>query len=77
VGQKHLLSAGADGRICVWRVKDWELLHRMKGNGAPVTAIAVHPSRRLAVSGSQDGTVCMWDLLKGHIAFESREQTKG
>eukprot|EP00698_Gefionella_okellyi_P021412 TRINITY_DN6938_c0_g1_i1.p1 TRINITY_DN6938_c0_g1~~TRINITY_DN6938_c0_g1_i1.p1 ORF type:complete len:370 (-),score=73.19 TRINITY_DN6938_c0_g1_i1:477-1544(-) len=73
VGTRHLLSAGADGMLCVWRTKDWELLHHMKSQRGWITCVAVHPTGKLAVTGHKTGAVCVWDLLKGHAAYENAD----
>ena len=50
VGSAHLLSGSDDGTVCIWRVYDWSLLHVLGGHKGPVTALAVHPSGKLALT---------------------------
>ncbi|KAJ1953281.1 60s ribosome biogenesis protein mak11 [Dispira parvispora] len=64
----HLLSAGEDGLVCIWRAKDWECLAAMKGHKGRVNSIAIHPSGRLALSVGNDRTLRLWNLLNGHKA---------
>ncbi|KAJ1655014.1 Protein mak11 [Dispira simplex] len=64
----HLVSAGEDGLLCIWRAKDWECLAVMKGHKGRVNSIAIHPSGRLALSVASDRTLRLWNLLNGHKA---------
>ena len=43
------------------------LLSTLAGHGAPVLAVAVTPDGRRAVSGSDDGTLKVWDLEQGAL----------
>ncbi|KAG0224386.1 p21-activated protein kinase-interacting protein 1-like protein [Actinomortierella wolfii] len=64
----HMLSGSDDGKVCVWRTKDWECLKIMKGHQAPVNSIAIHPTGKLAISVSVDKTMRLWNLLLGKQA---------
>jgi len=37
-----------------------------------VSCIAVHPSGKMALSGGRDGKICLWDLMRGRLAFVSK-----
>ncbi|KZS94471.1 WD40 repeat-like protein [Sistotremastrum niveocremeum HHB9708] len=63
--RSHLLSASEDGTISVFRVRDWVLLRSLKGHKGRVNNIAVHPSRKVALSVGKDRTIRMWDLVRG------------
>jgi hypothetical protein len=28
----HMISTGEDGKLCIWRTKDWECLRVLKGH---------------------------------------------
>ncbi|KAF9129313.1 p21-activated protein kinase-interacting protein 1-like protein [Mortierella sp. 14UC] len=73
----HMLSGSDDGKICVWRTKDWECLKIMKGHQASVHAIAIHPSGKIALSVSVDHSVRVWNLLLGKQASMTRLHGEG
>ncbi|KAF9152355.1 p21-activated protein kinase-interacting protein 1-like protein [Linnemannia schmuckeri] len=73
----HMLSGSDDGKICVWRTKDWECLKIMKGHQASVHSIAIHPSGKIALSVSVDHSVRLWNLLLGKQASMTRLQGEG
>lgn len=66
----HLLSAGEDGRISLFRTSDWECLHVLR-HKYPVTGLAVHPSAKLALSVGLNKSLRVWDLMTGKQAFSS------
>lgn len=68
----HLLAGCADGTVSVWRTGVWESLKTLKGHRAEVTGIAIHPSGALALSTSRDGTLRLWDLVKGRATFTTK-----
>ncbi|KAG0204758.1 p21-activated protein kinase-interacting protein 1-like protein [Mortierella sp. NVP41] len=73
----HMLSGSDDGKVCVWRTKDWECLKTMKGHQASVHSIAIHPSGKIALSVSVDHSVRLWNLLLGKQASMTRLQGEG
>ncbi|KAF9385648.1 p21-activated protein kinase-interacting protein 1-like protein [Podila verticillata] len=68
----HMLSGSDDGKICVWRSKDWECLKIMKGNQNTIHSIAIHPSGKIALSVAADHSVRLWNLLLGKQASMTR-----
>ncbi|VVT51917.1 uncharacterized protein SAPINGB_P003256 [Magnusiomyces paraingens] len=61
---KWLLSAGDDGKICLWRTRDWEVLGELKGHKAGgITDISIHPSGKIAISAGGDHTLRLWNLM--------------
>ncbi|CAK9098234.1 p21-activated protein kinase-interacting protein 1-like (PAK1-interacting protein 1-like) [Durusdinium trenchii] len=73
VGNKFLLSGGNDGKLCLWRCKDWNLVSTLKGHKpGPVTSIAVHPSGSAALSTSKDNSLRMWNLENARPASRHR-----
>lgn len=66
-GDGHLLSGGEDGRIGLFRCKDWECLHVLR-HKKPLQSLAVHPSSKLALSVGKDRSLRLWNLMTGKQA---------
>ncbi|GMM30299.1 Mak11 protein [Martiniozyma asiatica (nom. inval.)] len=64
----HLLSTSTDGKILLWRTKDWELLKEMKGHRGAILCLSIHPSNRVAISCGEDNTIRLWNLMTGKKA---------
>ncbi|CAK9441414.1 uncharacterized protein LODBEIA_P52820 [Lodderomyces beijingensis] len=60
---KWLLSGSEDGKIIIWRTKDWEVFATLKGHTDKINDLSVHPSGRVAISVSQDKTIRLWNLM--------------
>ncbi|KAL6450190.1 MAK11 Protein MAK11 [Candida maltosa Xu316] len=60
---KWLLSGSEDGKINIWRTKDWELFGTLKGHTDKINDLSIHPSGRVAISVSQDQTIRLWNLM--------------
>lgn len=43
----------------------------MTGHHKEITALSVHPSGKLALSTSRDGTLRIWDLIKGRCSYHN------
>ncbi|KAK9473021.1 WD40-repeat-containing domain protein [Dipodascopsis tothii] len=71
---KWLLSAGEDGKILVWRTKDWEVLADMKkgGHKGAVNDVAVHPTGKIAISVGRDRTIRLWNLMTAKNASHTK-----
>ncbi|KAJ0178398.1 hypothetical protein K1T71_006221 [Dendrolimus kikuchii] len=78
-GGTHLLSASDDGSIIVTRTGNWQMekIWKKAHGGHPVTAIAVHPSDKLALSIGGDKSLRTWNLIKGRPAFTINLASKG
>jgi protein MAK11 len=68
----HLLSASSDGTLCIWQTRDWVCVHIMGGHKGAVTCISIHPSGRMALTGSVDRSIRLWNLVEGRCAFISK-----
>ena len=60
-----LVSAGADGQLCIWSLEDNEKRFLVDHSG-PVQCMAMDKIRSQVVSGSFDG-VKVWDLKSGEM----------
>lgn len=60
---KWLLSGSEDGKIIIWRTKDWEMFGTLKGHQGRINDLDIHPSGRVAISVSNDKTVRLWNLM--------------
>ncbi|ODQ67064.1 WD40 repeat-like protein, partial [Nadsonia fulvescens var. elongata DSM 6958] len=67
---KWMLSCGDDGKIFVWRTKDWEVLATLKGHTAGVVDLAIHPSGKIAISVGDDNALRLWNLMTGRKASQ-------
>ncbi|KAJ2944261.1 hypothetical protein O0L34_g18244 [Tuta absoluta] len=75
----HLLTGSDDGSIIVTRTGNWQIekIWKKAHGGQPVTAIAVHPTDKLALSIGGDKTLRTWNLIKGRPAFTINLASKG
>jgi hypothetical protein len=62
---------GEDGKICIWRANDLQLMQTLKSSSR-VTAVAAHPSGKILLSAHGDKTIRMWDLTKGTPAWHMK-----
>lgn len=60
---KWLLLGSDDGKIIIWRTKDWEMFGTLKGHQGRVNDLDIHPSGRVAISVSTDKTIRLWNLM--------------
>jgi WD40 repeat protein len=77
----HVLIGLSSGKIVIYRKKDWSIQHILAcHDDKGVNSIAVHPSGKMALSGGKDGKICLWDLMRGRLAFVQKisgGKTKG
>ena len=59
VTDKHLIVAGADGHIRMWRLGHFLFDRELRGHEKEVTALAVN--NKYLFSGSRDGTIIAWN----------------
>ncbi|KAG7361236.1 transcriptional repressor [Nitzschia inconspicua] len=69
----HCLVGFSNGKLCIYKKRDWSVQHVLAGHEGGVGALAVHPSGKLALSGGVvDGKLKLWDLTKGRLAFVNK-----
>jgi WD40 repeat protein len=64
----YLVSGSADKSVCLWRVADMWMMKRLSGHTGPVGAMAISPTGKFMLSAGRDGSLRMWDLMRGHNA---------
>ncbi|VDM16323.1 unnamed protein product [Hydatigera taeniaeformis] len=80
---RHLLSAGEDACLGIWRrsgglsrgASAWQCIRQMRRHKAPIISLLLHPSLRLAFTladGDGDHTFRIWSLTRGRQAYTTR-----
>jgi len=67
----HLVTASDDNSISVVRMGSWQVEKTLFKHSAGVTALALHPSGKLAFSAGKDKKMITWNLVKARPAFIS------
>lgn len=50
----------------MFRIEDRQLLYTLHGHYGPITCLFIDQvNPHMAASGSQDGMLCVWDLITG------------
>jgi protein MAK11 len=70
--KSHTLTGSEQGRVSIWRNKDWTNLHTFKGHRSSVSGLALHPSARLAISTGKDKRLILWNLVKARPSFKCK-----
>jgi WD40 repeat protein len=77
-GGKTLFAATDGGRLVTWDLADVKKPTELKGHTGNIHALALHPAGRLAATGSDDGSVRVWDLPTGRSrVFDSGRGVDG
>jgi RNA polymerase sigma factor (sigma-70 family) len=61
----ELLASASGNTIWLWRAATDEVVRSFEGHGAPVTGVAFSANATALVSGSEDGTIRIWDAKTG------------
>ena len=69
----HAASAGADGIVRLWDLKEGQVLRRFTGHLRPVWSLVFSPDGTLLVSAGSDEVVRVWDLPTGREVGTSRK----
>jgi protein MAK11 len=69
----HVLVGLSTGKIIIYKRNDMSVQHILPGHDDKgVSCITVHPSGKMALSGGRDGKICLWDLMRGRLAFVNK-----
>jgi WD40 repeat protein len=60
-----MIAASKNNTIKVWDIKRGRELHALAGHTNTITAVAISPDGRVAISASGDKTVKVWDVEEG------------
>lgn len=72
-GSTHCLVGFSEGKLVIYKKRDWSVQHVLAGHEGGISCVAVHPSGKMALTGGQsDGKLKLWDLTKGRLAFVSK-----
>jgi WD40 repeat protein len=65
-----VVGFSSEGKICIYKKRDWSVQHVLAGHDGGIGALAVHPTGKVALSGGvTDGKLKLWDLTKGRLSF--------
>lgn len=68
-----IVGFSGDGKICIYKKRDWSIHHVLAGHDGGTGTLAVHPTGKLALSGGvTDGKLKLWDLTKGRLSFVNK-----
>lgn len=68
-----VVGFSGEGKICIYKKRDWSIQHVLAGHDGGLGALAVHPTGKLALSGGvTDGKLKLWDLTKGRLSFVNK-----
>lgn len=62
---QRLISADWYGNVCLWNLQAQKLIREFAGHRKTTRGLALSSDERLLLSGSDDGTVRLWDTASG------------
>jgi len=65
----HLVTASEDHSLAILRTGNWQVEKTLYKHQAGITAMAVHPSGKLAFTAAKDKKLITWNLIKARPAF--------
>ncbi|VVC36005.1 Hypothetical protein CINCED_3A010085 [Cinara cedri] len=66
----YIVTGSQDHTLKVFRIEDRQLLYTLHGHYGPITCLFIDQvNPRMAASGSQDGMLCVWDLITGTCMY--------
>jgi WD40 repeat protein len=72
-----LATCDQSADIVVWDLSQtWPRSRILSHPGSEFTAVGLHPTREVLISGTEDGSLLFWDLKSGHVVLERHEVHK-
>ena len=69
----HCLIGFSTGKLVVYKKRDWSIQHVLAGHEGGISAMGVHPTGKLTLTGgNSDGKLKLWDLTKGRLAYVTK-----
>lgn len=68
-GRNYLFSASDDNSLAITKVGSWQIEKTLYKHQAGITALAVHPTGKIAFSAGKDKKLITWNLVKARPAF--------
>ena len=65
----HLVTGSDDNTIAVVRMGSWQVEKTLYKHTAGITAMALHPTGKLAFTAGKDKKMITWNLVKARPAF--------
>ncbi len=62
-----LLALGIYNTVQIWQVEDGVVLKKLKSNAKAVDSVAFSPDGKILASGSEDGSVSLWQVENGKL----------
>ena len=65
----RLVTAGSDGKICLWNLKTNKYIKTLTGHTSRVTAVTISLDGHTLISASWDNTLRLWDFPSGNAGM--------
>ncbi len=69
ISSEGIIAGGVKNKIKLWKVSNGKLIHTIEGHGDEIKSLAFSPDGKLLASGSQDGTVRVWEIESGRSIY--------
>lgn len=65
-----LATAGADGRVRIFRTQGWRLVRTIAHHRSSVHELSFHPDGMLLATAGRDGRMCVFEIKTGKLIYE-------